>query len=120
MAGRSIPLRDRLITTPASSVFLCSVVKSEMFYGAMKSQDPAKTLSEQREFLGQFQSFPFDDSAALHFGEIRADLSRMGMMIGPYDLQIAAIALANDLTLVTHNISEFARVANLKFEDWES
>lgn len=41
-------------------------------------------------------------------------------MIGPYDLQIAAIALANDLTLVTHNTREFARVPDLRLEDWEA
>jgi tRNA(fMet)-specific endonuclease VapC len=41
------------------------------------------------------------------------------MPIGAYDLQIAAIALANDLTLITHNTKEFGRIDNLKLEDWE-
>lgn len=40
-------------------------------------------------------------------------------MIGPYDLLIAAIALANNLTLVTHNTNEFSRVPGLVIEDWE-
>ena len=40
-------------------------------------------------------------------------------MIGPHDLQIAAVALQHDLTLVTHNAREFQRVAGLKIEDWE-
>jgi len=34
-------------------------------------------------------------------------------------LLIAAIALANQATLVTHNTREFSRVAGLKIEDWE-
>jgi tRNA(fMet)-specific endonuclease VapC len=34
-------------------------------------------------------------------------------------LQIAAIALANDLTLVTHNTREFARIDGLRLVDWE-
>ena len=42
-----------------------------------------------------------------------------GTPIGPYDLQIAAIALGNDLTLVTHNVREFVRVEGLRVEDWE-
>jgi tRNA(fMet)-specific endonuclease VapC len=46
-------------------------------------------------------------------------LARRGLPIGPYDLQIAAIALANDCTLVTHNIAEFSRVEKLRLEDWE-
>jgi len=47
-------------------------------------------------------------------------LEASGTPIGAYDLQIAAIALANDLTLVTHNVREFSRVADLKVEDWET
>lgn len=62
---------------------------------------------------------PFDDAAALAFGKIRADLAAMGTPIGPYDLQIAAIALANNLILVTHNTREFSRIADLKIENWE-
>lgn len=67
----------------------------------------------------QFTSLPFDDSAAEIYGRIRAELEAVGMLIGPYDMMIAAIALANDLTLVTHNTREFGRVAGLKVEDWE-
>jgi tRNA(fMet)-specific endonuclease VapC len=44
----------------------------------------------------------------------------MGTPIGPYDLLIAAIALANGLVLVTHNTAEFSRVSGLMFEDWQT
>ena len=97
----------------------CSVVKAELFYGSKKSKNPTLNLAKQMKFLNQFQSLPFDDEAALIFGEIRAELAKQGTPIGPYDLQIAAIALANDLTLITHNTREFSRVGNLKIEDWE-
>ena len=100
-------------------IAVCSVVKAEMYFGAMKSHDPAKTLQQQDIFLQKFESLPFDDQAARYFGKIRADLSHQGIPIGPYDLQIAAIALANGCTLVTHNISEFSRVKELVPEDWE-
>jgi tRNA(fMet)-specific endonuclease VapC len=43
----------------------------------------------------------------------------VGTPIGSYDLLIAAIALVNDLTLVTHNTREFERVEGLQIEDWE-
>ena len=62
---------------------------------------------------------PFDDKAANIFGEIRAYLASLGKPIGPYDLQIAAIALAHNVTVVTHNTDEFSRVPNLRIEDWE-
>lgn len=53
------------------------------------------------------------------FGTIRSQLEVLGTPIGAYDLQIAAIALTNNLTLVTHNTKEFKRVNNLLTEDWE-
>ncbi len=62
---------------------------------------------------------PFDGKAAIIYGDIRADLERKGTPIGAYDLQIASIALANNLILVTHNLREFNRVHNLQLEDWE-
>ena len=64
-------------------------------------------------FLKQIQSLPFDDNAALIFGEVRAQLARIGRPIGPYDLQIAAIALQHNLTLVTHNIWRSSAVFQL-------
>ena len=100
-------------------IAVCSVVKAELFFGAMKSQRPEQTLEKQQRFLAAFHSLPFDDEAALIFGKIRSDLQRQGLPIGPYDLQIAAIALANDLTLVTHNTREFSRINGLCLTDWE-
>ena len=70
-------------------------------------------------FFARFSSHPFDDAAASVYGEIRAELAAAGQLIGPNDTLIAAIAIANDLTLVTHNADEFRRVRGLKFEDWE-
>lgn len=58
-------------------------------------------------------------AAAERYGEIRARLQRAGRLIGANDLLIAATPLANDLTLITHNIDEFKRVEDLPVEDWE-
>ena len=77
-------------------------------------------IALQQKFLNNFVSLPFDDAAATIFGEIRSSLAAKGTPIGPYDLQIAAIALANNLILVTHNTREFSRIADLKLEDWET
>lgn len=117
--GRSSSLRDRLLATPTEDIVVCSVVKAELFYGAFRSNNPQRTLERQQAFLSQFISLPFQDEAALLAGRIRAKLANAGMPIGSYDLQIAAIALANNLTLVTHNIREFERVEGLQIEDWE-
>lgn len=102
-----------------SDILLCSVVEAELYYGVMKSAVPTKNLARLKPFLSQFVSLPFDSKAAKEFGRIRADLAKAGTPIGPYDLQIAAIALASKLTVVTHNTREFSRVAELRLEDWE-
>ena len=62
---------------------------------------------------------PFDDQSALIYGQIRAQLAASGTPIGPNDLLIASIALANNLIVVTHNTREFSRVGGLRLEDWE-
>jgi len=117
--GRVPAIRERLEALRPSDVTLCSVVKAELLAGAQKSQHPEKALANVQKFLAPFRSLPFDDAAAEVYGIIRADLERRGMPIGPYDLQIASIALAYDLVLVTHNIREFGRVVGLRVEDWE-
>ena len=85
----------------------------------MHSNNSEDNLVLQQEFLHQFISLPFDDQAAMIFGDIRAGLAAQGTPIGAYDLQIAAIALANNLILVTHNTKEFTRISQLQVEDWE-
>lgn len=102
-----------------SEILLCSVVEAELYYGVMKSAAHAKNLARLKPFISQFVSLSFDSKAAKEFGHIRAELAKAGTPIGPYDLQIAAIALVNNLTVVTHNTREFGRVDGLHLEDWE-
>jgi len=117
---RTSGVQQHLERLSPRDVAVCSVVKAELFYGAMKSSNPTRTMALQEVFLSQFVSLPFDDVAANIFGRIRAQLAASGTPIGPYDLQIAAIALANNLVLVTHNVREFVRVEGLRLEDWEA
>jgi len=117
--GRSESLRQHIISKNPDDLVLCSVVKAELFYGAQKSQNPQKSLQKQLLFVNRFISLPFDDKAAEVYGRIRAQLEKVGTPIGPNDLLIAAIAIANDVTLVTHNTREFRRVMGLVIEDWD-
>ena len=116
---RSDRLKQRLELCQPQQVVLCSVVKAELLYGAMKSQNPKSSLSKLENFCTHFQSLPFDDKAAEFYGKIRSELSALGTPIGANDYMIAAIAQANQLTLVTHNTREFERVKGLLLEDWE-
>jgi tRNA(fMet)-specific endonuclease VapC len=99
---------------------VCSIVRAELRYGALCSAKPAANRVAVEALLAPYPSLPFDDAAADHFAAIRHHLESLGRMIGAYDLHIAAIALANGCTLVTHNTSEFSRVPGLTLQDWQA
>ncbi len=112
-------VKQRLHQHDLQTLWLCDIVKAELYYGAYKSARQQQNLKLLEKLFTNFPSVSFDDRAARYFGQIRANLQRQGTPIGPYDLQIAAIALANDLTLVTHNTREFSRIDGLRLVDWE-
>ena len=120
ISRRSLSIFRRLTSGSRQDVVLCDIVKLELYYGAFRSSRQERNLVVLSEFFSEFVSLPFDGRAAEIGGRIRAQLAAVGTPIGPYDLQIAAIALANNLTLVTHNTREFSRVAGLRIEDWEA
>lgn len=120
LSGTSPSLVASLTQHAPSEIRMSSLVKAELYFGARRSNRVEPNLKLLANFFASFTSIPFDDRAAERYGQVRADLSRMGRPIGPNDLLIAATALAHDLVLVTHNTEEFARVAGLRWEDWEA
>jgi len=118
--GRAPNLKIRIDSHSDTDLAVCSVVKAEMAFGAAGSTDPARTAAAQNRFLDRFISLSFDDGCATIYGRIRRELTRSGRLIGGNDLLIAAIAIANGVTLITHNTAEFSRVHGLAWEDWET
>lgn len=112
------PSALRLSATPLTDQCVCSVVEAELLHGAHKYDDPTRREAVVTGFLAPYLSLSFDTEAARHYADIRHDLERRACIIGNNDLMIAAIALANDLTVVTHNVDEFRRVTGLRVEDW--
>ena len=112
------PVRQKLEQYQPTQIFLCSIVKAELLYGARKSAQVAKNLPLVQQFCSPFVCLPFDERCVDYYGMIRADLERNGCIIGANDLFIASIAKAHDLILVTHNTREFVRVVGLQLEDW--
>ena len=104
---------------PPGNVALCSVVVGELLFGARRSRKASAALSQVRTFCSPYVSLPFNDRAADEYSIIRTHLTGLGQAIGANDMLIAAIALANGLTLVTHNTNEFSRVPGLLLEDWQ-
>ena len=95
-----------------------TIVVAELMHGAYKSQKMEEGLNETRDFISDFEVLPFDYSAAVEYGKIRASLERRGEVIGGNDMLIAATALSRNAILVTNNTREFSRIDGLTLEDW--
>lgn len=93
-----------------------AIALHELYYGAFKSQRQEKNV-ELVDGL-HFEVVEFDQDDGRQAGEIRAELAKRGMSIGPYDVLIAGQARSRDLTLVTANFREFQRVGGLTVADW--
>ena len=112
------PIRARLQLLKPSDVLSCSVVRSELLHGAEKYGNRDRRVAIVQQTLAPFESLAFDDAASDEYARIRHALEVVGGLIGPYDLQIAAICKVHQLVLVTSNTREFARVSDLQIEDW--
>ncbi|MBL1353545.1 MAG: PIN domain-containing protein [Zetaproteobacteria bacterium] len=113
-----IQVRAKFEKLQSGDVLLSSIVLAELSYGISKSQYKERNLAALEMFLMPLEVMPFDEHATGIYGEIRADLERSGQVIGGNDLLIAAHALALNATLVSNNLKEFARVPDLKLENW--
>ena len=99
---------------------ISSVTFAELLYGAEKSAHPEQNRQVVEGFAARLAVLDFGTKAAAHYGEIRADLERGGMVIGPYDLMIAGHARSEGLVLVSNNLKEFDRVDGLRTDNWIS
>ena len=112
---------ERLLTT---EVVITVVTCEERLHGWLDFIARTKTVPQQvaaYDYLQtlltgftQFAILRFDDNSATEFERLRKQLPRLGTM----DLKIAAIALTNDATLLSRNMRDFARVPDLRVEDW--
>ena len=97
---------------------ISAVTFGELIYGAERSSQPERNLNDIEGMIARLEVLPFDELAAAHFGQLRAELARAGTPIGPYDQMIAGHARALGLVLVTNNVDEFERVPGLRIENW--
>lgn len=108
----------KLCSLQPKDVCLSSTTVSELRYGVAKSQHQQQNHAALNEFILPFNIVNYDEEAALHYGDIRAQLEKNGKLIGPLDMLIAAHAKSLNVTLVSNNTKEFERVPGLKVNDW--
>ena len=108
----------KVLAVPPGEVALPAIVAYEVWVGVLGSRNAKRRQAQYEQFLTTVSVLPFDSSVSRRAAEIRHALERRGEGIGPLDTLIAATALANNATLVTRNVREFARVRGLKLVDW--
>ena len=116
--GRNPKIINAFKSRPLGEIALSAVTLAELEYGASKSAHRDRNRLMLIGFASPFTILPFDGYDAEIFGILRMRLERAGTPIGPYDLQIAAQALARNCVLVTNNVREFERIPGLKIENW--
>lgn len=99
-------------------VGISSITLAELQYGIAKSSSPEKNRDALEKFLTPIEILDFGYEATVEYGKIRAELEQKGIPIGPLDMLIASHAKSLDVVLVTNNVREFERVADLKIENW--
>ena len=106
--------------THSGHMCISSITLAELIHGVEKSSLPERNRRNVEDFVSRLEVLNYDDSAAAHYGDIRADLERKGTTIGVNDLHIAGHARSQGLILVTNNIRELKRVEGLRIDDWSS
>ena len=96
---------------------LSSVVAAELAFGVQKTGS-TRNKEALKLFLAPLFIAPFDENCVWAYGELRAQLEKLGQPIGSLDTLIAAHALALDKVLVTNNLKEFSRVPGLRLKNW--
>ncbi len=94
------------------------VTYAELLYGLALNPQALKHKSRTDSLIAELSVLPWLRSAADVYGPLKAELRLQGRPIGELDTQIAAHALAEGLTLVTHNTKHFEGIAGLQLEDW--
>ena len=117
---RGVPaIQERYASEAERHTFVLSAISvSELWYGVAKSTQPDRHGDRLKQFLGSIETIDFDLDDARAAGQVRAQLSRRGAMIGANDLLIGSQALARGLPVVTGNVREFSRIPGLAVEDW--
>ncbi|NOX63209.1 MAG: type II toxin-antitoxin system VapC family toxin [Chloroflexi bacterium] len=118
MNKRPVKVVKKFKQMAVGEIAVSSITVSELYYGAGKSGNPRRNKERVRDFLLPFVILPYDERAAVFYGDIRSRLERHGKPIGPLDTLIAAHALSQNLTLITNNEKEFQRIEGLAVENW--
>jgi tRNA(fMet)-specific endonuclease VapC len=112
------PVRERVREIGWNQISICVITVAELYYGAYNSNRVTENLARAEFFIQNLPVLPLNDTALKRFGELKAELRRIGQPIADFDLLIASVTLAAGYILVTNNTRHYERITGLQLENW--
>ena len=111
-------VRERVREVGWNQISICVITVAELYYGAYNSNRVTENLARAEFFIQNLPVLPLNDTALRGFGDLKAELRRIGQPIADFDLLIASVALAESYILVTNNTRHYDRIPELQLENW--
>ncbi len=111
-------VREKVKEVGWNQITICVITGAELYYGAYNSSRVTENLTRAEFFIQQLPILPLSNNALRRFGQLKAELRRIGQPVAEFDLLIASVALAENLILVTNNTRHYERIAGLQLENW--
>jgi tRNA(fMet)-specific endonuclease VapC len=111
---------NKIQTIGWENICICNITVAELYFGAYNSQKVTENLTRAENFIQNIDVIDLDNNAVKKFGELKAELRKIGQPVADFDLLIASIALTRNYILVTNNTRHYSRIFELKLENWIS
>jgi tRNA(fMet)-specific endonuclease VapC len=109
---------DKVREVGWNQITICVITAAELYYGAYNSSRVSENLARAEFFIQQLPVLPLSNNALKCFGQLKAELRRIGQPVADFDLLIASVALSENLILVTNNTRHYERIVGLQLENW--
>ncbi len=97
---------------------LSAVSLGELYTWALRANAAPSRLHNVVSMLSLVRLLDVNQDIARRFGEVDAYLLDRGLVVPDIDLLNGAVALFHNLTMVTHNVSDYASIPGLTLDDW--
>jgi tRNA(fMet)-specific endonuclease VapC len=118
LRSRPASVKSRFDDVGPEALVISTVVLAELLYGAARHARGEAIRREIGDFVTRLTVTSWDESAAEHYGDIRATLEDKGTPLGAMDMMIAAHARSLGATLVSNDGRHFDRVEGLQIANW--
>jgi len=109
---------DKIASLHTEDIAISCFNLTELLYGAYNSDYVDKNLERVRFIENTIEVVTFDRKAIENYAVIKSNLKKQGKLIDDFDMLIAAVALSNEMILVTNNEKHFGRIPDLVIENW--